>query len=103
MDRLPHAMVGAAPAHVRDLCMDIGIGRRWSLLEQGERAHDHARLAVPALRRVELLPRHLDRMGAIRGESFDGEDRLADGNRGWNAAGPDRTPVDVHSAGAALS
>jgi hypothetical protein len=42
-------------------------------------------------------------MGAVCRKPFDGEDRLADGDRGGNAAGPERAAIDVHRTRPALA
>src|SRR5207244_13442936 len=65
-------------------------------------AHDHSRLAVAALRRVEFLPRDLDRMVAIRRDAFDRIDPFADSRGRLDAAGSDRLTIDMHRARAAL-
>src|SRR5262245_27868047 len=90
MDRFPHAVIGAAAARVRDIRVDVGVGRMRDLREQRERAHDHAGLAVAALRRVELLPRDLNRMAAVARDALDRLDRFADRERGGKATRADR-------------
>src|SRR5881394_2347595 len=102
MDRLAHAVVAAAAARVRDARVDVGVGRLRDLREQRERVHDHPGLAVAALRRVELLPRELDRVIAVARHALDRLDRLADREGGGEAARADRLTVDVHRARAAL-
>src|SRR5262245_6433883 len=102
MDGLPDAVVTAATARVRYPCINIRVGRIGPSLEQGKRAHDHAGLAVAALRRIEFLPGDLNRMGAIRRDSFDSGNFLADGRSRADAAGTDRLTIDVHRACAAL-
>src|SRR5437764_418393 len=103
MDGLPDTMVSAAAANVRHRGVDIRVGRVGSPLQQSGRAHDHARLAVAALRRIEFLPRDLDRMAAIRREPLNGCNSFTDGHVRGNAAGPDGLIIDMQRAGAALS
>src|SRR5215831_550400 len=98
MDRPAHAVIAAATTRVRDVRVDVGVGRLRDLREQCERAHDHAGLAVAALRRVELLPRDLYRMITVARDAFDGLDRFADRERRGEAARTDGLPVDVHRA-----
>jgi len=102
VNRLPDAMVTAAAASVRHRRVDIGVGRVGASLQQGERAHDHAGLAVAALRRIEFLPCNLDRMAAIGRDSFDRGDFLADRGLRAHAAGSDRLTIDMQRARAAL-
>src|SRR4030095_2633132 len=96
MDSLPDAVVGAAATCVGHLRFDVGVGRVWTRPQQRERAHDHAGLTVPALRRVEFLPGNLDRMASVGRDSFDRHDRFADGDRGGGAAGAGR-PAPGHA------
>ena len=93
----------AAAADVGDARIDVVIGRRGVLCEERSRGHDHAGLAVAALRNVELRPGLLHRMVAVFRQSLDGGDFLAClYGVGWIDAGPDRIAVDVHGACAAL-
>src|SRR5262245_29139899 len=102
MNRLPDTVIGATPAGVGDARVDVGVGGRRAVVEERERRHDHPRLAVAALRCVEFLPRHLNRMRAVGRYALDGQDRLADGRGGRDAAGADGAAVDVHGARTAL-
>jgi hypothetical protein len=74
----------------------------WTLAQERQRAHDHAGLAVAALRRVKFLPGELNGVRAVRRHAFDGHDRLADCPRGRDAARAHGAAVDVHGAGTAL-
>ena len=56
--------------------IDFRIGGVRRALQQSGGRHDLACLAVSALRHVHRLPRHLNRMKAIRRKPFDGGDRL---------------------------
>src|SRR5258706_8356661 len=62
MDRRPHTRIGAAPADVIDVSVDIRVGRVGDILEQRRRRHQHAGLAIAALRHVHLDPQLLQRM-----------------------------------------
>src|SRR5215475_1238521 len=103
MNRLPDAMISAAAARVRYSGIDVGIGWIGLPLEQSQRAHDHPGLAIAALRGIEFLPRDLNRMAAVRRDSFDRGDFPAGCHASGNAAGADRLTIDVHGARAALS
>src|SRR5689334_13959 len=52
VDGRAHLLEGAAPADIGDLAVDVGVGRLWLVLEQLRHRHDHAALAVAALRHV---------------------------------------------------
>ena len=56
MDRCPHLLVRAAAADIGDVGVDVGVGRIGLLLEQRRHRHDHAGLAIAALRHVVLNP-----------------------------------------------
>src|ERR1043165_8550706 len=102
MNRLPDAEVGRAPADVAGhRLIDLRVGRLGILLEQRRGAHDLARLAVAALRDVELLPRPLHGMRPIGRQPFYGSNLAAgDGGNGGRAA-PGRLAFHVNRAGAA--
>src|ERR1700704_1453324 len=94
---------GAAAANIGDGFVDVLVGGFRLLLEQGRDRHDHAALAIAALRNVLGDPGLLHLVQcAIGGQSFDGGDLLADGFRNQHAAGAHRHAVDVDGAGAAL-
>jgi hypothetical protein len=96
-------LVGAAAADIGDGRVDVGIGGLRLGLEQGGDRHDHAALAVPALRYVALDPRLLHRVHlALPGQALDGHHLLAHRRDGGVQAGAHRLAVDVHGAGAAL-
>ena len=90
-DRLADAVIGAATARIGDLGVDLRIGRIGTFVQQRHNAHDHARLAVAALRYVELDPGELHGMRAVRRQAFDGGHRLTDRGRDRNAAGANRS------------
>src|SRR5262249_10789411 len=76
--------------------------RSWCLLEQRHRGHDLPRLAIAALRNIELDPRQLHRVLSICGKPLDRGDVLAGNGSNRIAAGPDGLTVDQHCAGATL-
>ena len=73
-------------------------------LEQRRRRHDHAGLAVAALRHVEREPGLLHRMRAVRRQALDRDDLLLGRDGARPAATQERVgdAVDVDRAGAAL-
>src|SRR5882762_10165522 len=101
--RRANALIGAAPADVGHRVVDVPVGRFGLLPQEGRRGHDLARLAVAALRHVELRPGLLHGMGAGGRQAFDGDDPIrrlhaADGDH----AGTHQLAVDVDGAGTAL-
>src|SRR5712691_11747564 len=96
-------LIGAAAADVGHRRVDVGVGGVRILLEQRTGRHDLPRLAVAALRHVELRPGLLHRVRARARQPFDGDDLVG----GLDApdrhgAGAPHLAVDVHGAGAAL-
>ena len=65
MDRGPHLVVGAAAADVGDVGVDVGVGGLGLVGEQCGSGHDHAGLAIAALRDVERQPCLLHRVRAV--------------------------------------
>src|SRR5438874_722271 len=103
VDRLADLLEGPATADIGDGLVDVLVGRFRLLLEKGCDRHDHAALAIAALRYVVGDPGLLHLVQrAVAGESLDRGDLLADGFADRYAAGAHRDPVDMHSAGAAL-
>ena len=103
MDRRARLLERAAAANVCDRLVDIGVGRLRLFVEEGGDGHDHAALAIAALRNVVLDPRfpHLVQ-DAVLGQPLDGGDLPADSIRDGDAAGTSGDPVDQHRASAAL-
>src|SRR5690606_26187924 len=66
---------GATTQVVAHRLVDLGVRRTRGLREERRRRHDLPRLAVAALRDLQLLPGPLDRVGAGGGEPLDGGDR----------------------------
>ena len=102
MDGFTDLVVGATATDVGDGTVNVPVGRHGVALQQGGGRHDHARLAVAALGHVHLNPGLLDRMGTVRGESFDGCYRLAHDFSHSDATGAYGTSVDMNGAGTAL-
>src|SRR5580698_4538484 len=103
VDRLAHLLEGTAAANVGNGVVDIRIRRLRLVLEQGCDRHDHAALAIAALRDVVVDPGLLHLVqGPIGGQALDGGDLLAGGFADQHAAGSHRDPVDMNRAGAAL-
>ena len=83
--------------------VDVGVGRLRLVLQERRHRHDHARLAVAALRHLVLDPGLLHLVQrAAGGEALDGRDLLALGRGDGHHAGADRRAVEVHRARAAL-
>src|SRR3954453_7788860 len=78
MNRGAHLVEGAAAADVGDGVVDIGVGRLRLVLEQRPPRHDHAALAIAALRYVVVDPGllHLVQQ-AVRRQSLNGGDLFA--------------------------
>src|SRR6476619_2530756 len=89
MDRLPDALIGAAPTDVGHGGVDVGIGGLGLALQQGGGGHDLAGLAVAALRNLQLQPGLLHGATAGVGETFDSDDLV-----GWLDV------LHLHQAGA---
>ena len=96
-------LVGAAAADVGDGGVDVGVGRLRLGLEQLRDRHDHAGLAVAALRHVVVEPGLLHLVQTPSGDRpsmvvICAPATALDGHR----AGARRDSVDMHGAGAAL-
>src|SRR5260370_32376108 len=70
MDRLADALVGPAPADVRDCSIDVCVSRAALLGQQSCHRHDHAALAIAALLHLLLDPGLLHRMRPIMRQPF---------------------------------
>src|SRR5579863_7448345 len=103
VNRLAHLFEGAAAADIGDGVVDVLVGRLRLVLEKGGHRHDHAALAIPALRDIVGDPGLLNLMqGAIAGQPLNGGDLLADGLADQDAAGTLRDSVNMDGTGAAL-
>src|SRR5580692_7286021 len=100
---LAHLLEGAAAADIGDGVVDVLVGRLGSVLQQRRHRHDHAALAITALRNVVIDPGLLHFVqDAIARQPFDRSDLLAGGFADGDAAGAHRDPVDMDGTGAAL-
>jgi hypothetical protein len=102
MDRDADARIGAAAADVGDRGVDVGVARCPVRRQQGCRRHQHAALAIAALRHLVQHP------GALQGvrpggaaERFDRRDALAADRFERRHARADGAAFDEHRAGAA--
>src|SRR5450432_1302960 len=103
VDGLAHLLEGAATADIGDGLVDVLVGRLRLVLEQCGHCHDHAALAIAALRNVVIDPGLLHLVQrAVISQPLDGGDLLADGIGDHDAAGTRRHSVDMDRAGAAL-
>ena len=98
-----HLLEGAASADIGDRVVDVGIGRLRLFLQQRRDRHDHATLAVAALRYVEIDPSFLNLGSTL----FSARPSmvvifLPTASPAVHAARTRRRAVDVHGAGAAL-
>src|SRR5581483_2097970 len=103
VDCFAHLLEGAAAADVGNRGVDVGVGGLRLLFQQRRDGHDHARLAIAALRHIVLEPRllHLVELAVLR-QAFDGGDLLARGAADREGTRTHRRAVDVHGAGTAL-
>src|SRR5258706_3701249 len=74
MDRLANAPVGPAPADVGHCSIDVCVSGTRPLSQQSCRRHDHAALAVAALRHLLRDPGLLHGMRSIMRQPFDRRD-----------------------------
>ena len=80
VDGAADTLVGAAAAqHPRHPLLDVGVAWRGVAREQGGRRHDHAGLAVTALRYLRRDPGVKQRRRAVGGQPLDGGDCLSGG------------------------
>src|SRR5438105_15745336 len=94
MDRRAHLLIGAAAADIGDAGVDIFVRRLRLLIEERCRRHDHAGLAIAALRYLVLDPGLLHLLlRVVLGGSFVRGELLA-----FNAAYRNRARSYRHSA-----
>ena len=103
MDRVAYLLEGAAAADIGDGIVDVLVGRLRVVFQKRAHRHDHAALAIAALRHVvvDSCLLHLAE-GAFVREALDGRDLLADRIAHGDAAGARRDAVHMNRAGAAL-
>src|SRR6185436_3972675 len=101
VDRLANLLEGSATADIGDGLVDVLVGRLRLLLEKGCDGHDHAALAIAALRNVVGHPRllHPVKRAVVAGKAFDRGDLLAGRLADRDPAGAHRDPIDVNGAG----
>src|ERR1700682_4197648 len=103
VDCLAHLLEGAAAANIGDGFVDVLVGRLRLLLEKRRHRHDHAGLAISALRNVVVDPGFLHLVQcAIGGQSLNGGDLLATGFADKYAAREHPHALNVDGAGPAL-
>src|SRR5215470_7568903 len=103
MDRGAHLLEGAATADVGNCLVDVGIRGLGLFLEQSSHRHDHAALAIAALRYVEINPSLLYAMQLpVLGKALDRCDLCAGRSADRKRARPRRHPIDMDGAGTAL-
>src|SRR5919204_6289012 len=101
MDCRANADIGRAATQIRYLPIDICIAWIRVSAEQRYRRHDHAGLAITALRHVELGPRLLYGVLAVAREALDRRDVAALRHHDRHDASAHGYALDVHGAGAA--
>src|SRR5262249_42799847 len=89
LDRPAPPLEGAAAADIGDGVVDILVGRLRLFLKQRRHGHDHAALAIAALRHVAGNPGllHLVQLAIRAGQALDGGDLLAGGFADGHTAG----------------
>src|SRR6267154_742380 len=103
VDRFAHLLEGAAAADVGDGGVDVGVARLGVRPQKRRHRHDHAGLAVAALRHVVIDPRLLHLVqGLARGEALDRGDLGAARRARGDRARAHGKAVHVHGARAAL-
>src|SRR5712692_1673085 len=102
VDRRAHLLERPAAADVSHRRIDIGVGGLGLRLQQRRGPHDHAGLAVAALRHLMVDPGLLHLVQDIaRGKTFDGGNARAVRLRYRYPARAHRLAVEVHRTGAA--
>src|SRR5690242_19723342 len=103
MHRGADALIGAAAADIGHRGVDVLVGGLGRLGEQRRGRHDLPRLAITALRHVELGPRLLHRMRCVGRQALDGDDLVALlHGRERDRTRPLHLAVDMHRARSAL-
>src|SRR6266404_4536811 len=103
VDRFTHLLEGAATTDIGDGRVDVRVGGLQLVFQQRGDGHDHAGLAIAALRHVVLEPSllHLMQLAVLR-EPFDRRDLLARRGADGEGARTYRRAIDVDGAGATL-
>src|SRR4029077_2904786 len=80
VDRLANLLEGSATADIGDGLVDVLVGRLRLLLKTRRHRHDHAALAITALRNIGVDPGLLNLVqGSVSCQPLDRGDLLADG------------------------
>src|SRR5262245_36083209 len=94
-----HLLERAAPADIRNALVDVGIAWLRLFAEQRRHRHDHARLAVAALRDFEIHPGLLNLgQDTASGQALDRRDLPALGGADGRHARADRRRLDADRA-----
>jgi len=102
MDGAAKPFVGSATTYIRNVRIDVRVGRVGILLEERHRGHDLPGLAVAALRHILGKPSLLHRVLAVVRKPFDGGDAGAIQRPDWYRAGTHRLSADVDGARTAV-
>src|SRR5713226_4534656 len=101
MDGGADAGIGRAATEIGQLAVDVRVGRIGVPAQEPRRRHDHAGLAIAALRNVERGPSLLNGVIAAPRQPLDGRDLPALRHHHRHDAGSRRGAVDMHGAGTA--
>jgi len=102
MNGLPDALIGAAAANMAaESFINVRVGGRGIFCKQRGGAHNHADLAVAALRNLVREPCLLHGMLSVGRKSFDGGDAAPGHSRDARGAGSRGFAIHVYSAGTA--
>src|SRR6202790_1642275 len=102
MNGPPDTRIRSAPADVPGhLLINIFIGWLWFLSQQHRRAHNLPRLAVSALRHIDLDPRPLQRVIQISRQAFDRRHPFPRHSPHRRNARTNRLAIQVHRASTA--
>src|ERR1700730_9816692 len=104
MNRLTNPEVRPTSAEIAvHRAIDVGIGRFRDSREERRGGHDLPRLAIAALRHVDLLPCDLQRMRPAGRQSFNRGDRRADRGGDHRLTRPYGPATEMDGAGTALT
>src|SRR5262249_31463171 len=103
MYRAPDPLVRATPAYIRHIGVDVLVSRMTNLRKHCRGGHDLSGLTITALRNLFRYPRLLQRMGAVRRQTFYRDYGLPCGGRSGDLTGANRLPVEVDSTGPTLA
>src|SRR5688500_12682251 len=103
LHRLDDPQISRAAAEVAgERLPQLVVARVWMLPQEGLHGHQEARRAEPALERMRLVERTLERVeGAVGGQPFDRPEAAAVRLHREREAGAHRDAVELDGAGAA--